>query len=61
MLVDLLPSAQIERFSETRREEVLGLAVPTIRLSPFEASAAAKLRLALRVFSADPVPTIIPT
>ena len=61
MLVDLLPSAQIERFPETRLEQVLGLAVPTIRLSPFEASAAAKLRLALRVFSADPVPTIIRT
>jgi len=61
MLVDLLPSPGFERLPETRFEEVLGLAVPTIRLLPFEASAAAKLRLALRAFSAEAVPTIIRT
>jgi HPr kinase/phosphorylase len=59
MCVDLTPSAEIERLPEARYEDVFGLAVPTISLSPFEASAAAKLRLALRAFSADPVPAII--
>jgi len=58
-LVDLVPSAEVERFPETRYEDVLGLAVPCIALSPFEASAAAKLRFALRAFSADSVPAII--
>ncbi|TMJ62451.1 MAG: serine/threonine protein kinase [Alphaproteobacteria bacterium] len=40
-------------------EDVLGLAVPCVALSPFEASAAAKLRFALRAFSPDSVPAII--
>jgi HPr kinase/phosphorylase len=61
MLVDLSPSGEVERLPEARFEKVLGLSVPTIDLSPFETSAAAKLRLALRVFSADGLPTIIGT
>jgi serine kinase of HPr protein (carbohydrate metabolism regulator) len=59
MCVDLVPSAEVERLPEIRCEDVLGLAVPSIALSPFEASAAAKLRFALRAFSADSVPAII--
>ncbi len=59
LLVDLVPSAEVDRFPETRCEDVLGVAVPSIALSPFEASAAAKLRLALRAFSADSAPAII--
>ena len=59
MLVDLVPSAEVDRFPETHYEDVLGLAVPSIALSPFEASAAAKLRFALRAFSAGWVPAII--
>jgi len=59
LLVDLVPSAEVDRFPEIRCEDVLGVAAPSIALSPFEASAAAKLRLALRAFSADPVPAII--
>jgi len=38
---------------------VLGIAVPLIAVSAFEASAAAKLRLALRAFSAEPLPAIL--
>jgi serine kinase of HPr protein (carbohydrate metabolism regulator) len=57
--VDLVPSAEVERFPEFRSEDVLGLTVPTIALSPFEASAAAKLRFALSAFSAYPMPAII--
>jgi serine kinase of HPr protein (carbohydrate metabolism regulator) len=59
MCVDLVPSAEVERLPEIRCENVLGLAVPSIALSPFEASAAAKLRFALRAFSAHTMPAII--
>ena len=59
MLVDLVPSAEVDRFPETHYEDVLGLVVPSIALSPFEASAAAKLRFALRAFPANRVPAII--
>jgi serine kinase of HPr protein (carbohydrate metabolism regulator) len=48
LVVDLVPAAQVERLPEPRCETVLGLAVPLIALAPFEASAAAKLRFALR-------------
>jgi serine kinase of HPr protein (carbohydrate metabolism regulator) len=60
MCVDLVPSAEIERLPEIRSEDVLGIAVPSVPLSPFEASAVAKLRFALRAFPGDSVPAIIP-
>jgi len=46
LVVDLVPSAQVERIPDNRFEIVLGLSVPLIALAPFEVSAAAKLRLA---------------
>ena len=52
LVVDLVPAAQVERLPEPRCETVLGLAVPLIALAPFEASAAAKLRFALRTLAA---------
>jgi HPr kinase/phosphorylase len=51
LLVDLVPSAQVERIPDHRFEVVLGLSVPLIALAPFEVSAAAKLRLARRAFA----------
>lgn len=60
MCVDLLPSGQFERLPENRFAEVLGIAIPLIAVSAFEASAAAKVRLALRAFSAEPLPAILP-
>jgi HPr kinase/phosphorylase len=54
MCVDLIPSGEIDRLPEMRYEIVLGLAFPAIAVAPFEASAAAKLRFALRAFCADP-------
>ena len=51
LVVDLVPSAQVERIPDNRFEEILGLAVPLIALAAFEASAAAKLRLARRTFA----------
>jgi RNase adaptor protein for sRNA GlmZ degradation len=58
MFADLVPPSEIERFPEPRCEDVLGLTVPSISLSPFEASAPAKLRLALRAFAANSGPAI---
>jgi len=51
LVVDLVPAAQVERLPEPRWETVLGLAVALIALAPFEASAAAKLRFALRTLA----------
>jgi HPr kinase/phosphorylase len=48
LLVDLIPTDQIERLPEPRRECVLGVERPLLVLAAFEASATAKLRLALR-------------
>jgi serine kinase of HPr protein (carbohydrate metabolism regulator) len=59
LLVDLVPSDEVERLPEARFEEVLGLPIPLIALAAFEASAAAKLRLALRAFPAAPLPAIL--
>ena len=59
LVVDLVPSAEVERLPEPRCEVVLGLAVPLIAIAPFEASAAAKLRLARRAFAAALPPGIL--
>src|SRR5438105_1659631 len=48
LIVDLVPAVEIERLPKPRTERILGLALPLIMVAPFEASAAAKLRLALR-------------
>jgi serine kinase of HPr protein (carbohydrate metabolism regulator) len=47
LLVELVAADQIERMPEPARREILGIALPVLRLAPFEASAPAKLRLAL--------------
>jgi HPr kinase/phosphorylase len=59
LIVDLLPSGEIERLPEPRFEAVLGIAVPLIALAPFEGSAAAKLRLILRALATGLLPAII--
>ena len=59
LIADLLPSGEIERLPEERVETILGLALPLIALAPFEASAAAKLRLFRRALAAGPLPAII--
>ena len=48
LVVDLVPSAEVERVPDTRFEVVLGLPIRLIALAPFEVSATAKLRLARR-------------
>ena len=47
LVVDLVSSDRIERLPEPARETVLGVDLPVLALAPFEASAPAKLRLAL--------------
>jgi len=59
LLVDLVSPEEVERLPEPRLEEVLGLAIPLITLAAFEASAAAKIRIAVREFSALRLPAMI--
>jgi HPr kinase/phosphorylase len=47
LLVDLVPPDRIERLPDPAREDLLGVDLPRMTLAPFEASAPAKLRLAL--------------
>jgi serine kinase of HPr protein (carbohydrate metabolism regulator) len=53
LLVDLVAPDAIERLPEDRAEDVLGLPIPVVALAPFEASAPAKLRLALAFNASD--------
>ncbi len=54
LIADLVPADRIERLPPLRTIAILGIAVPLIEIAPFEASAAAKLRLALRALSRLP-------
>lgn len=47
LLIDLVPPQRIERLPEPARESLLGITLPVLALAPFEASASAKLHLAL--------------
>jgi len=47
LLVDLVPPDRIERLPDPARETLLGVDLPLVALAPFEASAPAKLHLAL--------------
>lgn len=49
LIVDLVEHRAVERLPAARSEDVLGLAIPVLALAPFEISAAAKVRLAVRV------------
>lgn len=51
LIVDLRQADQIERLPERDVEAVAGVSVPRIDLAPFEASATAKIRLALRLIN----------
>jgi HPr kinase/phosphorylase len=48
LVVDLVAPADVERMPEARRCAYLGVEVPLLAIAPFECSAPAKLRLALR-------------
>ena len=51
LVVDLVAPQAVERMPEQLSETILGLAVPVLALSPFEASAPAKLRFAFDVLT----------
>jgi len=48
LVIDLVPVAALERLPESITVELLGVALPLLRLSAAEPSAAAKVRLAVR-------------
>lgn len=47
LVIDLVARDAVPRMPEPRSVQFLGVALPLFRLAPFEASAAAKVRLAL--------------
>ncbi len=47
LVVDLVAPDKVERMPEAESCELLGIGIPRILLAPFEASAAAKVRLAI--------------
>ena len=51
LVVDLVPADSVERMPETETTEISGLTLPLLRLCPWEASAPAKVRLAVGVAS----------
>jgi serine kinase of HPr protein (carbohydrate metabolism regulator) len=52
LIADLVASERVERLPEPSSETILGLAIPVVAIAPLEASAPAKLRLALAAASA---------
>ena len=61
LIADLVGAAQVERLPTPCSEALLGIAVRRIAVAPFEASAAAKIRLALRAFTGAGLPAMLPT
>jgi HPr kinase/phosphorylase len=53
LVIDLTPSSQVERLPEPNTLEFLGLMVRHMHLASLEASAAAKVRLAMRTGTRD--------
>jgi serine kinase of HPr protein (carbohydrate metabolism regulator) len=56
LVADLAPPAQIERMPKPRQTAYLGVWLPVITVAPFQASAAAKLRLAARAVKKSRLP-----
>jgi len=51
LVVELVGAEDVERLPEPETADVLGVALPLVRLAPFEASAPAKVRTALKNLS----------
>ncbi|MGB0552006.1 MAG: HPr kinase/phosphorylase [Alphaproteobacteria bacterium] len=49
MIVDLVSSDQVDRLPVRRMEELLGCRISSITVAPFEASAPAKIKMAIRL------------
>jgi serine kinase of HPr protein (carbohydrate metabolism regulator) len=59
LLADLVAADRVERLPERRSEAILGLNMPVVAVAPFEASAAAKLRLALQALTGVGPPVLM--
>ena len=59
LIADLVATETIERLPAPRSETILGVALPVIAVAPFEASAAAKLRLLLCAFTGTGLPIML--
>lgn len=53
LVVDLVAGATVERLPDPAATEVAGVRLPLVALDPFEASAPAKVRLAVRLVAGD--------
>ena len=49
LIIDLKPGTDIKRLPEPREETLEGVAVLVLELNPFEVSAVAKIKMALRI------------
>jgi HPr kinase/phosphorylase len=59
LIVDLVAPESLERLPLPCREDILGISLPVLRLAPFESSATAKLRLALRALTGSGPPHMV--
>ena len=59
LVVDLVSAGELERLPKRQNCSLLGCSLPLLALTPFEASAAAKLRLALRALAAAAASSIL--
>jgi serine kinase of HPr protein (carbohydrate metabolism regulator) len=60
LVADLVAADRIERLPDRRSAAILGVALPLVAVTPFEASATAKLRLALNALNGSGIPALIP-
>lgn len=56
LVIDLVPAAEVERMPAPASVTLAGIALPRLALAPFEASAPAKVRLALLSTTRDIIP-----
>ncbi|MGY8998672.1 MAG: HPr kinase/phosphorylase [Rhodospirillales bacterium] len=49
LIVNLKPSAEIDRMPEAKSEPINGITIPVIDINPFEISATSKIRIALSI------------
>jgi len=52
LIIELVSPEDVERLPDPITQDILGIALPLLRLSPFEASAPAKVRAALKYSAA---------
>ena len=59
LIVDLVPAETIERLPIQATERLFDIELPRLAVTPFEASAAAKVALAVRAFAGPELPAIV--